>query len=77
MKLEEAKQNLEKMIRTFDIQAPNVSVRNAAILKKQTIETVLQALDNSVSKDEIRKEIEKWEEIDTSVSLAFSHLLGD
>lgn len=41
-----------------DIKAPNVTVRNIAEKKVQAIETVLQALENSVSKDVIREHLE-------------------
>lgn len=46
MDIEEAKKNLKIMMRTFDIQAPDINVRNVENLKKQTIETVLQELES-------------------------------
>lgn len=58
MKLEEAKKYSEIMIKTFDTKCPNVNVRNANCLKVEVIETVLQALENSISKDKVKEKIE-------------------
>lgn len=54
MDIEEAKKNLKIMMRTFDIQAPNINVRNVETLKKQTIETVLQELESYQIKEKSR-----------------------
>lgn len=54
MDIEEAKKNLKKMMRTFDIQAPNINIRNVETLKKQTIETVLQELEELQQKEKSR-----------------------
>ncbi len=55
--LEKIKQGIKA-----DIKAPNVTVRNIAEKKVQAIETVLQSLENSVSKDVIREKIEELKE---------------
>lgn len=65
MKLEEAKEYLKIMIKTFDTKCPNVNRRNANCLKVEAIETVLQALDNSISKDKVK---EKMELIDLKIN---------
>lgn len=58
MELEEAKTILNKMKRTLDIKAPNVNTRNNDLLKFQAIETLLQALDNSIPKEKVKKVFE-------------------
>ncbi len=59
MDIEEAKKYLKIMIRTFDTKCPNINLRNVNCLKVEAIETVLQALDNSISKDKVKKFIEE------------------
>ena len=61
MKLEEARIILNKMKRTLDIKAPNVNTRNRDLMKFEAIETVLQALDNSIPKEKIKERIKQLE----------------
>jgi len=60
MELEEAKQKLEEFIGIF-YEFPNptsVSIRDYEVT---AIETVLQALDNSIPKEKVKAEIQKIE----------------
>jgi len=73
MKLEESKKYLEIMTKTFDIKCPNINERNINRLKVEAIETVLQALENSISKDKVK---EKIEELNKNIDLSIDNSKG-
>lgn len=55
--LEEAIEILNKIKRTYDIQAPNVNIRNRAREKVQAIETVLNYIENSIPKKKVEEKL--------------------
>ena len=54
-------ETLELMKRTYDIKAPNIETRTKEMMKYQAIETVLNYIENSISKEVIREKIKEMQ----------------